>query len=71
MQVKSSELRPGGILITKHRWSACHGTDLDHRLQRLGVTGIVLAGIASSIGVESTARDAHQRRCNLTASTTP
>jgi nicotinamidase-related amidase len=34
------------------------GTELDLQLRRRKVTGIVLAGIATSIGVESTARQA-------------
>jgi nicotinamidase-related amidase len=36
-----------------------HGADVE--LRRRHVTHIVLCGIATSIGVESTARDAHER----------
>ncbi len=43
-----------------------HGTDLDLQLRRRGITNIVLCGISTSIGVESTARDAWERGYNLT-----
>ncbi|MEU0969313.1 hydrolase [Streptomyces sp. NPDC005917] len=60
---------PGDILVTKHNWSAFHGTDLDVQLRRRGVTQIVLTGIATSIGVESTARDAYAHGYHVTLAT--
>ncbi len=54
------------ILIFKRQWGAFYGTDLDLQLRRRGVTNIVLCGISTSIGVESTARDAFERGYNLT-----
>jgi nicotinamidase-related amidase len=48
------------VVITKRQWSAFHGTELDLQLRRRGITSIVLAGIATNFGVESTARDAWQ-----------
>lgn len=54
------------ILITKRQWGAFYGTSLDLQLRRRGVTGIVLCGIATSIGVESTARDAYELGYNQT-----
>ncbi len=53
------------ILIHKRQWGAFYGTDLDLQLRRRGVTNIVMCGIATSIGVESTARDAWERSYNL------
>src|SRR5580704_9584410 len=50
--------QPGDILITKRQWGAFHGTELDLQLRRRGIQAIVLAGIATNIGVESTARQA-------------
>jgi nicotinamidase-related amidase len=50
--------QPGDILITKRQWGAFHGTELDLQLRRRGVTTIVLGGIATNFGVESTARQA-------------
>jgi nicotinamidase-related amidase len=49
-----------GVVITKRQWSAFHGTELDLQLRRRGVSSIVLGGIATNFGVESTARDAWQ-----------
>lgn len=61
---EASELVPeagyqaGDLLITKRQWGAFHGTPLDQVLRRRGITTIVLAGIATNFGVESTARGA-------------
>jgi nicotinamidase-related amidase len=51
----------GDLLITKHQWGAFYGTELDLQLRRRAVRSIVLGGIATNIGVESTARDAYER----------
>jgi nicotinamidase-related amidase len=53
--------RPGDLVIFKHQWGAFYGTELDLQLRRRGITTIVLGGIATNIGVESTARDAYER----------
>lgn len=45
-------------LITKRQWGAFYGTDLDQQLRRRGITTIILCGIASGIGVDTTAREA-------------
>jgi nicotinamidase-related amidase len=58
--------RANDILITKRQWGAFFGTDLDLQLRRRRVTGIVLAGIATSLGVESTARQAFEHGYNVT-----
>ncbi|WP_406175103.1 isochorismatase family protein [Streptomyces sp. NBC_00996] len=62
------ELGPLGddIVITKRHWGAFTGTELDLQLRRRGVTQIVLAGISTSIGVESTARSAFEHSYHLT-----
>ncbi|BAJ26925.1 MULTISPECIES: isochorismatase family protein [Kitasatospora] len=57
---------PSDLVVTKHNWGAFHGTDLDVQLRRRGVTQVVLAGIATSIGVESTARAAHEHGYHVT-----
>jgi nicotinamidase-related amidase len=49
-------LDPADVMVTKRQWGAFYGTDLDLQLRRRGVRTIVLGGIATSIGVESTAR---------------
>lgn len=53
-------------LVTKHTWGAFPGTGLETWLRAAGVTHIVLAGVATSIGVESTAREAHALGFNVT-----
>ena len=47
---------PGELLITKRQWGAFQGTELDLQLRRRGIDTIILSGVASDIGVESTAR---------------
>jgi nicotinamidase-related amidase len=57
------ELGPesGDLVITKRQWGAFYGTELDLQLRRRGVDTILLAGISTNVGVESTARDAYER----------
>jgi nicotinamidase-related amidase len=61
--VLSPDLATGehDIHVTKRNWGAFYGTDLDLQLRRRGVETIVLGGIATNFGVESTARDAFER----------
>jgi nicotinamidase-related amidase len=53
--------KEGDIVITKHQWGAFYGTGLDLQLRRRGIRTLVLGGIATNYGVESTARDAWER----------
>lgn len=48
----------GDIIVLKRHWGAFTGTDLDLNLRRRGVRTVVIAGIATNFGVESTARTA-------------
>ena len=48
------------LLVTKHQWGAFHGTPLDLQLRRSGVRGVVLAGVMTNFGIESTARAADE-----------
>ncbi|HEY3331618.1 MAG TPA: hydrolase [Capsulimonadaceae bacterium] len=52
--------RDGDIMVVKHQWGAFHDTGLDLQLRRRGIDTIILAGISTSIGVESTARAAYE-----------
>jgi nicotinamidase-related amidase len=63
--VPQLEPQSGDYLVTKQRWGAFHGTSLDGYLRGRGVTQIVLTGVATSIGVESTARSAHDLGYNV------
>lgn len=47
-------------IVTKRQWGAFYGTDLDLQLRRRGIDTIVLCGVSTSIGVDTTAREAYQ-----------
>jgi nicotinamidase-related amidase len=51
----------GSLVITKRQWGAFYGTELDLQLRRRGIRTILLCGISTNMGVESTARDAFER----------
>jgi nicotinamidase-related amidase len=53
-------------LITKRTWGAFSRTGLEDILKKLGVTQVVVAGVATTSGVESTARQAHECGFNVT-----
>jgi nicotinamidase-related amidase len=60
------ELAPlADVVVQKRQWGAFYGTDLDLQLRRRGRRTIVLGGIATNFGVESTARDAFERNYQL------
>ena len=52
--------QPGDVVILKRQWGAFYGTDLNLQLRRRGLTTIVICGISTEFGVESTARDAYE-----------
>ncbi|SRR5579875_1491692 len=56
--------QPLDHLITKHQWGAFYGTDMDLQLRRRGIETIVLCGIATGFGVDTTAREAYQHGYN-------
>lgn len=56
----------GDHAVTKKGWSAFTNTDLLEYLKQQGVSQIVLTGVATSIGVESTARQAYELGFNVT-----
>ena len=58
--------RPEDHTVTKRTWGAFTNTDLAQHLKTSGVTQVVLAGVATSIGVESTARHAYELGFNVT-----
>jgi nicotinamidase-related amidase len=52
--------------VTKQTWGAFTNTGLEAHLKKLGVTQVVIAGVSTSAGVESTARQAHECGFNVT-----
>ncbi len=63
--VPELEHTPEDHVVTKQRWGAFIGTDLDGYLRQRGVTQIFVAGISTSAGVESTARSAFDLGYNV------
>ena len=53
--------QPGDHVVRKRQWGAFYGTDLDLQLRRRGIGTVVLCGISTNFGVESTAGDAYER----------
>ena len=58
--------QPGDIRVTKRTWGAFANTDLEATLRAKGVTQVVIAGVATGTGVESTARQAFELGFNVT-----
>jgi nicotinamidase-related amidase len=56
--VPEAGMQPGDILIAKRQWGAFEGTSLDQQLRRKGIDTVIMGGIATNMGVESTARAA-------------
>jgi nicotinamidase-related amidase len=58
-------MQPGDLSITKRQWGAFYGTELDLQLRRRRIRTIVLGGVSTHIGVESTARQAYEHGYEL------
>ncbi|RJQ74463.1 isochorismatase family protein [Pseudonocardiaceae bacterium YIM PH 21723] len=67
--VPELDQQPGDLLITKRSRSAFARTGLAEQLRELGVTQVVVTGVATGAGVESTARDAHEQGFHVTLPT--
>ena len=63
--VPELEQHPDDYLVSKQRVGAFIGTSLDDFLRQRGVTQIFLTGVATSLGVESTARSAYDYGYNV------
>jgi nicotinamidase-related amidase len=57
--------QPQDVTLTRRTWSAFAGTGLAARLKERDISQVVLAGMATSFGVESTARDAYDLGYNV------
>ena len=51
--------RDGEIVITKHRYSAFFGTQLDLMLRSKGIRSLLVSGVGTNVCVESTLRDGY------------
>ncbi|MFZ3329076.1 MAG: isochorismatase family cysteine hydrolase [Candidatus Acidiferrales bacterium] len=63
--VPELQQQPGDHVVSKRRVGAFIGTGLDNYLRERGVTQIFLTGVATSAGVESTARSAYDHGYNV------
>jgi ureidoacrylate peracid hydrolase len=52
---------PADVVVTKHRYNAFHGTDLDLILRSRGIRTVVVTGVSTNVCVETSARDAFIR----------
>ncbi len=64
--VPELDRQPQDHAVTKRTWGAFTATDLHDYLQSRGMTQVVIVGVATSAGVESTARQAHELGYNVT-----
>lgn len=60
---------PDDLRVVKYSRSAFANTDLADALRERGITQVVVTGIATASGVESTARDAHEAGFHVTVPT--
>ena len=67
--VDDIKTQPTDIFIAKKTWNAFYNTKLHEELQKRNITGIVLAGVSTSIGVEGTARAASELGYNISFAT--
>jgi nicotinamidase-related amidase len=58
--------QPADIFVTKRAWGAFAGTDLEAQLKARAVTQVVIAGVSTGTGVESTARQAYEQGFHVT-----
>ncbi len=61
--------QPQDHVVTKHTPGAFTNTDLEAHLRTLGVTQVVIVGVATSNGVGVTARQAYELGFNVTLAT--
>jgi nicotinamidase-related amidase len=58
--------QPSDIVVTKRTWGAFASTNLEEQLKAQRVTQVVIVGVATGTGVESTARQAYEQGFNVT-----
>ena len=66
MPLTTLDPQPADILLMRRTWGVFASTDPERRLKTLGVTQVVITGVAPGTGVESTARQAYEQGFNVT-----
>ncbi|RQH02390.1 cysteine hydrolase family protein [Natrarchaeobius oligotrophus] len=60
------DVREDDVVVTKHRYDAFYGTDLEVYLSSNDVSRLLVGGIATDVCVESTVRSAYDRDYRIT-----
>ena len=50
--------KPGDVIVDKYNWGAFHGTNLDTHLRRRGIRTLIMTGLVTNVGVDTTMREA-------------
>jgi nicotinamidase-related amidase len=53
--------KPGDVVVDKYNWGAFYGTNLDSHLRRRGIDTLIMAGLVTNIGVDTSMRQAQER----------
>lgn len=53
--------KPGDIIVDKYNWGAFYQTNLDAQLRRRGIKTLIVGGLVTHIGVDTTMRQAQER----------
>ena len=53
--------KPADVIIDKYNWGAFYGTNLDTHLRRRGIDTLIVGGLVTSVGVDTTMRQAQER----------
>lgn len=52
---------PGDVIVDKYNWGAFFGTNLDLHLRRRGIEMLIVGGLVTNVGVDTTMRQAQER----------
>jgi nicotinamidase-related amidase len=53
--------RDGDVVVTKYGWGGFYGTDLDVQLRRRGIKTLLMGGLVTGVGLDTTVRQAYER----------
>lgn len=53
--------RPGDVIVDKYNWGAFYGTNLDTHLRRRRIDTLIVGGLVTNVGVDTTMRQAQER----------
>ncbi|WP_313803817.1 isochorismatase family protein [Sphingobium sp.] len=60
-EIPSELAAKGDIVVDKYNWGAFYGTSLDTHLRRRAIHTLIVTGLVTNIGVDTTMRQAHER----------